>query len=214
MLEKEIAYHSFKNIGYVLAKLTEEDLKPIIKEVKEIQSNFNKGTKVNNKLAGNIKYEFTLDKCKDHVASLISPIINAYESKAKLIEEDININKDRPIKLALHKLWVNFMRKTEFNPPHIHSGIYSFVLWLDIPYCIKDEMERLESKDSAFNCPGHFIFQYVDVLGTINSERIPVDKSWNGTLCVFPSSIVHSVMPFYTSDNFRITISGNLEQEF
>lgn len=194
----------------MLAKLSDEELAPIWNEVNKIKNNFQESEKSNHYLAGNIKYEFELRECREYIANLIAPLVHFYEEKIKLITDDINRNKDKPIGLNLNGLWVNFMKKNEFNPPHIHSGIYSFVIWLNIPYEITNEMKRDESKEATYNCPGHFLFQFNNSLGLLQNNKIPVDKNWNGTLCMFPSALMHSVMPFYTSDDYRITIAGNL----
>ena len=42
---------------------------------------------------------------------------------------------------------------------------------------------------------------------------LPIDKAWEGTMILFPSSLNHNVYPFYTSDDYRISISGNLNQK-
>ena len=42
-------------------------------------------------------------------------------------------------------------------------------------------------------------------------DSIPVDKSFEGKMIMFPASQYHAVYPFYTSDEERITVSGNLK---
>ena len=37
-----------------------------------------------------------------------------------------------------------------------------------------------------------------------------IDKSWEGVMILFPADTAHQVYPFYTSDDYRISISGNL----
>ena len=44
----------------------------------------------------------------------------------------------------------------------------------------------------------------------MNNSPIPVEKGWEGKLVMFPSLLMHSVTPFRTSDDYRISISGNL----
>ena len=39
---------------------------------------------------------------------------------------------------------------------------------------------------------------------------LPVDKTWEGMMLMFPSKLHHSVYPFYTSDEKRISVSGNI----
>jgi hypothetical protein len=111
--------------------------------------------------------------------------------------------------LILDKVWVNFQKKHEFNPPHTHKGILSFVIWIDIPYSIEDEMNLPQSKYSAESIPGHFQFLYTNGLGAIKPHSIPADKKYNNTLIMFPSKLTHAVYPFYTSDEYRISVSGN-----
>ncbi len=36
--------------------------------------------------------------------------------------------------LLLNQFWVNYQYKTEFNPYHDHSEVYSFAIWFKIPY--------------------------------------------------------------------------------
>jgi len=46
-------------------------------------------------------------------------------------------------------------------------------------------------------------------LGNIRSHDLPVDKSYEKKLLLFPATMRHSVYPFYTSDDYRISVSGN-----
>jgi len=46
--------------------------------------------------------------------------------------------------------------------------------------------------------------------GTIATENIPVDRKYEGVICIFPSTVNHMVYPFKTSDDFRISVSGNI----
>ena len=43
--------------------------------------------------------------------------------------------------LELHNLWVNY-QKHEFNPIHIHDGLFSFIIWHKVPYKMEDEKAR------------------------------------------------------------------------
>ena len=37
-----------------------------------------------------------------------------------------------------------------------------------------------------------------------------IDKNFEGYMAIFPSTLTHSVNPFYSTDEFRISISGNV----
>jgi len=110
-------------------------------------------------------------------------------------------------------MWINFQKKYEYNPPHWHNGDYAFVLFVNIPYNLDEEFEYKNSSRTSFTDKSNslFCFSYTDTHTKhfIEYQSLYVDKSWEGTMLVFPSSLVHSVNPFYTSDDYRITISGN-----
>lgn len=202
-----IKINTFNNIGYLLIDLNEEQLKPIQQEINNIKSNFSKSIPYNHKLAGNLEKEYVLFECKDYVNNLLMPYLLEYDKYFNYFK-NINI-VDKDLNLNLDSVWVNFMKKHEFNPLHTHSGIITFVIWIDVPYDIKNEMNRIESKNSNANIPGHFQLVAINTMGELIKESIPADKTFNGKLCIFPSKMNHCVYPFYTSDKYRISVSGN-----
>jgi len=201
----------FKNFGYLLTDLSENQLNPIKEEINYIKNNSLKAISFNKNLVGNLEHEYELIESKDYINSLLIPYINEYEKYYNYIKNINILNRD--LELKIEKLWVNFQKKYEFNPLHIHAGVFSFVIWIDIPYNIKDEMENKSSKNSLDNIPGHFQFVAINSMGELIKENIPADKTYNGKLCIFPSKMNHCVYPFYTSDEYRITVSGNFKFE-
>jgi hypothetical protein len=200
----------FNNIGIVATKLSDEDLQPIKDEIKEIQNNFSNYAKHNNKLAGNIEHEYLLNKTHTYIENLVQPYINKHEERFNYIDS-IDV-LSRKLDLGMREPpWVNFMKKHEFNPPHTHSGIYSFVIWIDVPYDIEEEKSQNYCKDSNTSLPGHFQFLYINSLGKISQYNIPVDRTYNNTMVIFPCGLTHSVYPFSTSDKYRISVSGNFK---
>lgn len=197
----------FQNIGVLYTRFSPNDLSPIWEEVNEIKNNFSSFAKVNSALAGNIEHEYNLSKSLEYTERLMTPFLEQYKRVCGYGSNQPILTQNIP--LSLTDLWVNFQKKYEFNPPHIHTSFLSFVIWLEIPYDIKDEKNHPRSKNSAMNIPGHFQFLYTNSLGFIESCNIPVDKSYNGGCVLFPSSMLHAVYPFTTSDNYRITVSGN-----
>lgn len=198
----------FNNIGVITTKLTDQQLQPIKDEINEIQNNFSNSVKYNDKLVGNIEHEYALIKTHKYIENLINPYIVEYEKKFKHLKNIKILSKD--LNLGIYDVpWVNFMKKHEFNPTHNHSGVYSFVLWIDIPYDIEEEKSQKYCKDSYGSIPGHFQFIYADALGDINVYSIPADKTYNNILMIFPAKLNHAVYPFSTSDKYRISVSGN-----
>jgi len=110
--------------------------------------------------------------------------------------------------LSISKFWINYQAKTIFNPPHDHAGDFSFVIWYKIPYSIHEEKNRFP-KALDLNTVGEFSFIYEGEY-FCNQEFLPVDKSWEKRICIFPAKLQHQVFPFYTSDEYRITFAGNL----
>ena len=112
----------------------------------------------------------------------------------------------------VEELWVNFQKKGEFQPVHDHSGTFSFVIWMDIPYHWKDEA-KLPFASSIWEHPrgGNFSFVYSnDIRRSVTEYNISMSPEMNGYCCFFPSDLSHQVYPFYTSDKDRISISGNI----
>ena len=213
----------------------------ISQEIEQYKSNFNNYKSINNQLAGHINQEYELHINNDNVhqfikdlcveliirnpnSRLTSQIHELDLFKTKLLNNNITPEDVSDIgmlfydRLFLTDFWINFQRKHEYNPVHFHTGLFSFVIWHEIPYLIEEE-EKLgpgtfDNSSSNTNCNGHFEFILPNVehpFSSFKQLRFPVDKKWNGMICLFPSKLNHQVYPFYTSDNYRITISGNIQ---
>ena len=121
-----------------------------------------------------------------------------------------------------HILINHNQKKYECNFLHSHSGNLSFVIWVQIPYDIKNELKfatkisnenisNLEDYSSSYQMiSSTFKFVYTDFLGKLCNFEMGIDKSSEGNIIMFPSALNHIVYPFYTSDDYRISIAGNL----
>ena len=110
----------------------------------------------------------------------------------------------------LKDCWVNFQKKHEFNPIHNHTGVFSFVYWVKIPYDIEEELQLEFVKNSNTPAASVFSFIYTDILGRCKQRNLNLTEMDQGTLVFFPAKLVHQVYPFFTSDDYRISISGNI----
>lgn len=202
-------WHQFPNLGYISTEFTPEQLQPVKDEIEEIKQDFSKATPFNLSLAGNLKREFELLKCKEHVNSLMAPLgqiyINQFGYKTPL-----NFTSIKDPALKVDRIWANFQTKHEFNPMHTHYGVLSFVIYLQVPYTIEEEKAAMEGPPDYERRPGHFSFYYTDALGTVRACDLPTERSWEGKCIIFPAPMTHAVYPFYTSDEFRISVAGNL----
>jgi hypothetical protein len=213
-MTKNIVNRNLPNQGITQVEFTNEQLKPIWKEVNQIRNSFDSHEKFNEKLVGHIKKEYALVECKNYVQSLMFPaideFINTFKWKHHVSNRyDIIYDNETQFNVKLNTLWVNFQKKHEYNPPHRHSDVISFVLWLDVPYIIEDEWETFPDLPYEKNNAGCFNFYYTTILGTLTQETIAVDMRWQNKALIFPSELLHSVNPFYSSDEYRISVSGN-----
>jgi hypothetical protein len=200
-------FHALPNLGVLFNEFTNDELAPIREEIIEIQQDFNKAKKRNSDLAGNIKNEFALSKSADYIEKLMFPFVMAYNEKYNYLNKFNILTKSLP--MVLSEPWVNFQQKHEFNPPHTHSGLMSFVIWMSIPYSIEEENIKGPGAEAAMPLSGCFAFQFTNIIGQIDNDTIPVGKNMENTMVLFPAGLNHSVFPFYTSDRYRISISGN-----
>ena len=171
-------------------------------------------------LAGNISQSYLLDDPQNLIIENLYNIVNDPGNNQKMLEfiqmEVTRIYEKTGYKGMLtpqvEGLWVNFQKKGEFQPIHNHGGIFSFVIWMDIPYHYKDEAKLPSAKTSCKNPPGgNFTFVTANGINRgMNNHIIPMSPEMNGYCCFFPSDLSHLVYPFYTSDKDRISISGNI----
>jgi hypothetical protein len=192
----------FKSPGFLIGKTDPRVLEMIQKEISSIEHDFTKGRAWNHELAGQIANEYFLEASFSAVEPYFVGLANHYNR--------IFFGKNPQEEWQLLDLWVNFQRKNEYNPPHNHSGLLSFVIWLKVPFSIDEEMEAVQSRKTTNACAANFAFLYNQADGKIAMENIPVDRRFEGVICVFPAAIHHTVYPFTTSDEFRISVAGNL----
>ena len=158
---------------------------------------------------------------KDMLVGHLTSSLTLPDTEGKLNDCVINIGKhlyngyymqqfDQGL-LSVKHLWVNFQKKYDFNPVHNHAGALSFVIWMKIPYKYKDEMNTARTIGIADRCmSGCFQFLFTSMLGQIVKHNYYLDTSYEGTILVFPAQFNHAVYPFFTSDEDRISISGNI----
>lgn len=154
----------------------------------------------NGQLAGNLEREYKLN---------IDGDCQVYLHKLAEIY-DMLCYGTSSYKYRLSGIWVNFQKKGEFNPTHTHLGHLSFVIWVKIPYSLQEENKLNNAVKSNKPSNGKIEFIYNSCFENIFTHEIAEEdyKEWN--LLIFPSSAPHQVYPFYTSDEYRISISGNL----
>ena len=207
-----------ENYGYSFLKVPEKILEEIKPQINRLEQNFNLGERENFNLIGEIKNEYTFN-LSPLVEQFLSKALNDFEVKSNYFHSRFNFNV--PVQLRNHANWINYQKKHEYNPPHNHSGIYSWVIFYQIPYYLSDEL-KFGKSDLTIQNPqnfknGNFSFITGDYMPKTKQHEIThvpilnkyIDKTYEGYMVIFPSNLTHTVYPFYSSDDFRITIAGN-----
>jgi hypothetical protein len=210
----DLKFNELPNIGFISTKLPSEILVEIQNEIIDVYNNQIKFKPANDVLAGNMEKQFHLVKSREIIEPFLISLAWEYTKKWNYGKKIIRPIKGKGdyvnIEFELDKLWVNFQKKHEFNPNHNHMGIFSFACWMNIPYNIEDEMNLEQVKYSNAKATSCFAFSYTNILGEINNYPIAVDKNMEGSMIFFPAELNHTVYPFYTSDDYRISIAGNI----
>ena len=154
-------------------------------------------------LAGHLDKEFKYtSEDRDWFLSKFTPVISDH---MKFLQDYHNKNLKHNVKLT--DLWVNFMQKNEFNPPHVHSQQLSFVIYLQVPELLKQENANYKGTDTAG--PGGIKF-----INDFNNDRLTISEApifpQENECYIFPASLNHMVFP-YKSDCERVSVSGNIE---
>ena len=151
-------------------------------------------------LAGIIKEEYAYEDRKDYVDE-IAQFLTVYDAAyQKWKNEEYKVKPE----YILNSLWINYMKKNEYNPPHDHSDYLSFVIFLKVPEEITKEQEEFVGNSAG---PGSLSFLYGE--GNRQSITYQSVKPKERDIFIFPAWIKHYVAPFY-SDVTRISVSGNI----
>ena len=177
----------------------------------------------NFKLAGQLKYgrsflydeEFTIKK-EPYLISLVEKFFNGlhdqfdsdpsqnsnYKATRVILEKQTGRQEFKVGQLKLDTIWINYSQKNDFNPPHTHSGVLSFVIFCKVPQNIFSI-----NADSNTRRAGEIIFQHGDADSPLTGTEYPV-RPFEGLMLMFPASMKHYV-PSYYVDEERISVSGN-----
>ena len=197
------------NIGVVEGQLPEDVVDNIWKVVNEARE---KPEDMKPELAGNISSSIRLNLQSPLMEEFVKEIIPSFmKSHVEAYGPPYRITMKEGEGFNLESLWVNFQKQNEFNPPHDHAGVYSFVIWMQIPTSY-EEQKKLDicANSNADNHISNFAFSYTNTMGRVSTFAYNMEKEAEGYMVMFPSSMLHQVFPFYNNDGERISISGNI----
>jgi len=173
-----------------------------------------KQTDAKNDLAGNIsKSEYIEDKDNWFYENVLKRCAETIYFKDWNNYYNVHVAKSAPPPVfELKKLWVNYQKQHEFNPPHEHQGGhgFSFVVFMKIPTHWKEQHALPWLKDAVNPCASDFQFILGQGMGPVQLIPIPLCPEDAGRILFFPAWLIHQVFPFYECEEERITISGNI----
>ena len=202
------------NVGLTNGKIPLNIYQALNKEIVDIHTASETGSldrngilRMNPSLAGQITKEYQITKSLPLLNPFLEEMGRAYQKEWNYYpKENPNNNK-----LTVESVWVNMQKKLEVNPLHNHDGTLSFVAWLHVPFKLEDERNMENCKNSrTVELASTFQFVYTTALGTIANCPMFVESGWEAKIIMFPAKLLHMVYPFQTSDDYRISIAGNL----
>ena len=201
------------NVGFTQGHIPINIYQDLNQEIVNIHTAAETGTldkngimQMNFALAGQITKEYQITKSRELLDPFLEEMGRAFQKEWDYYPKE-NPNKN----LKVDSVWVNMQKKLEVNPLHNHDGTLSFVAWLHVPFKLEDERNMPNCKNSrTVELASTFQFVYTTALGTIANCPMFVESGWEGKIIMFPSKLLHMVYPFQTSDDYRISIAGNL----
>ena len=129
--------------GWLEGALEPEHVDFLWEQIKNHPNKDHKG-----RLIGNVSESYALeDKDNYFQNEVIRPLAVAYYQMSGNKHPMKNYHETlENYSLDLSTFWFNRQKQGEFNPYHDHGGVYSFVIWLKIPYDFKEEAKLPQFK--------------------------------------------------------------------
>ena len=203
----QLSHKYFPSWLYYMIDFSKDELAPLIEEVEPIKANPQNFPSYNYGLKGNVSAGYELHQSIPFLNDLLLPYVYDYATEFDFFSQYTVLKKDAP--LFLWQPWVNFQKRYEYNPIHNHSGLFSFVIWLEVPYDIDSAIQANPEQKESLELEGAFNFHFGNAMGQIDTQTIKIDKSMMYKGIIFPAKLYHSIYPFYCSDGIRISVAGN-----
>ncbi len=160
-MEIELIPRHFPNVGVIEGQLPEDTVDSLWKLIEESRK---QPEDMKPELAGNISSSIRLDGNSPLIGDFVKNVIPLYiEQTIKSYGPPWRTTMKEGQAWNLESLWVNFQKKHEFNPPHDHSGVYSFVIWMQIPTSYAEQKKLpICAESNADGSISNFGFHYTN----------------------------------------------------
>lgn len=195
-----------QNLGWLEAKLSFESMNRLWFYIQKYKN----ASSYNHQLAGNLSNSWSIkDDDNWFYDNVLLKLCIEYANRYRNLSS--NCGTTNKHLYCLNSFWVNFQKQYEFNPLHTHTKcIYSFVVWMKIPYDYKEQHKIKISSNSNTPSASNFQFVYTNLLGEVTNYYYFLNKDNEGTILFFPAGLPHLVYPFFNCEEERISISGNI----
>lgn len=192
----------FPNLGYVRNTVHDKDIILLKRWIDSIDEST---ATIDHSHVGTIarEYEIKDEVVKGELRNIVQPMVQQYVN-------DMHFTM-QPKAVELTKAWCNLQQSGEYFAAHTHNGLFSFALWIKVPFTQAEEHTWREARGKSGRETASFQFHYTDALGRITPNVLEVDSSWENEIVLFPGEMMHSVTPYYSTDELRIGVSGNID---
>ncbi len=191
----------FKPFGPSIAKVTipEDIIKKLNEYVDKTIADEHKSNELDwgKRLAGNVKQEFRLEPNFCDKSGFSNFLVKSVSKWIELSE------RKKITKLEIVSSWIVRQFQNEYNPVHHHSGHVSGVGYLKVP---KNFGKTFQSSKKS-NANGHLSLIHGNRM--FGSESVLDIEPKVGDFYFFPNYLMHTVYPFYESNEERRSVSFN-----
>lgn len=143
---------------------------------------------------------YTTDS-RNRIGHLLAPYFHAYlQFLAMYRGKDVETPN-----LSLEQLWCSYQYPGDYNPPHQHSGRFSFVIYLHMDNALVAENNDYQGTDVG---PGGITFSYGEGFKDNITQQQFFPKPYQ--MFIFPSWLTHFAAPYRHPNIVRTSVSGNV----
>ena len=162
---------------------------------------------INNNTNGVIENQYTYmlpSKILNFITAVTNDYVNRFEFASDFGNSQIEFKVSQVSKINVQKKYE--FRSSDYNGDHS----IEWILFMQIPYNSNDEhrMSKVIETGTDFTSKLEFVYNTYN-FGT-KSHCIELDKNIEGTLLMYPAYLKNTMYPFYTSDDYRVFLTGKI----
>ena len=125
------------------------------------------------------------------------------------------------LSMQIQSIWSNIQEAREYNPPHAHTGDFSFVIYTrnDLEHMSLEQIQDNEYDRTHSNNNDQGEMQNQPLAGLIELQY--GEPSWfnwtqfrhvpsRGDIIIFPNWLRHTVYAHYEANHVRVSVAGNV----